>query len=340
MRTMAGCALALALGGGCGPAAELSPTPTPLRAQASAYAVAPTCGPASVSSLRELLPDVEILGAMELDVSHLRRGALFPEAERLLVSQASDALAAMDACGVSLSKVEGVIVGFSDDDDIVMGVRAKGIGEPATLDCLAGKIEKSTGKAPWKRVTVGCETTLEMPDADGKGFAAGHDMVVLASKSLEAAVGRRVAGKDRSALDGRLAWARTEVDMTSTAWVATNLPKGAGVGLSPSMAGLGHVGMTFDATKGLGVKMGASFSSAAEAKAAAKELESQIVQLKVMLPLLGLPAEVADTFEVGARGRLLRLGMFLRMSDIEALRLAATGGQPPAPAPPPARPGL
>lgn len=338
MRTMAGCALALALTGGCAPGGELSPTPAPARLQASAYAVAPACGPTTVGSLRELLPDAEIVGAMELDVDHLRRGKLFPEVERLLAAEGAEVLAAMSECGVPLSKVEGVVAGFSDHDDMVVGVRAKGLGEPATLDCLAGKIEKATGKAPWKRVSTACETTLELPDGDAKGFAVGHDMLVVASKSLEAAMSRRVAGKDRSALDGRLAWARKEVDMSNTAWMATNVPTSASAGLPPSMAGLARVGMSIDATKGLGLRLGAGFSSTTEAKAAATELETQLVQVKAMLPLLGLPTAVGDTIEVKAKGSVLRMGMFLTLSDIEALRTAmsgASGGSTP-----PARPGM
>lgn len=326
-KTMAGCTLALALTAGCAPGGELSPTPNPVRAHAAAYVAAPTkCGPAKVSSLRELLPDAEITGALEIDVDHLRRGKLFPEVERLLKAEGADVLSAMDECGVPLSKVEGLVAAFSEGDHMMVGVRAKGIGEPATLDCLASKIEKSTGKAPWKRVTGTCDTTLELPEGDARGFVVGHDMVVVASKSLEPALSRRVAGKDRSALDGRLAWARKEVDMANTAWVATNVPASAAAGLPTSMAGVSRVGVSIDATKGLGLRLGAGFSSASEAKAAQAELETQLMQMKAVLPLMGLPSSVGDTIEVDHKGTLLRFGMFLKLSDIEALRTAMAGG--------------
>lgn len=340
-KTMAGCTLALALTAGCAPGGELSPTPTPLRAHAAAYVAAPTkCGPAKVGSLRELLPDAEITGALEIDVDHLRRGKLFPEVERLLKAEGAEVLAAMDECGVPLSKVEGLVAAFSEGDHMMVGVRAKGLGEPATLDCLASKIEKATGKAPWKRVTGTCDTTLELPDGDAKGFVVGHDMVVVASKSLEPALGRRVAGKDRSALDGRLAWARKEVDMANTAWVATNVPASAAAGLPTSMAGVSRVGMSIDATKGLGLRLGAGFSSTSEAKAAQAELETQLVQMKAVLPLMGLPSSVGDTIEVDHKGTLLRLGMFLELSDIEALRTAMTGASGAKESTPPSRPGM
>lgn len=341
-RSMAGCALALALTAGCAPGGELSPTPSPARAHAAAYVAAPTkCGPAKVSSLRELLPDAELVGALEIDVAHLRRGKLFPEVERLLKAEGAEVLAAMDECGVPLAKVEGLVAAFSEGDHMMVGVRAKGLGEPATLDCLASKIEKATGKAPWKRVTGTCDTTLELPEGDAKGFVVGHDMVVIASTSLEAAMGRRVAGKDRSALDGRLAWARKEVDMGNTAWMAANVPASAAAGLPSGMAGVTHVGASLDATKGLGLRLGAGFSSAAEAKAAQAELETQLVQLKAVLPLMGLPTSVGDTIEVDHKGNLLRMGMFLKLSDIEALRAAMTGTPPTGDTKPAApRPGM
>jgi hypothetical protein len=346
MKRMAGCALVLALTGGCAPGGELSPTPTPVRAQSAAFVAAPTkCGPAKVSTLRELLPDAEITGALELDVDHLRRGKLFPELEKILVAEKPEVVTAMAECGVPLAKLEGLVLGFSEASDMVIGVRAEGLGDPATLDCLAGKYEKLEGKAPWKRVTGACETTLEVDDGDGRGFVVGRDMVVLASKSLETAVGRRVAGKDRSALEGRLGWARKEVDMASTGWVATNVSRSVASGMgSKSMASLSRVGMSFDATKGLGLRIGAGFSSSAEAKAAAKELEAQLVQIKAMLPLVGLPASVGDTIELDTKGSVLRLGMFLQLSDLEALHKLATGGGSSgsggASAPPPPRPGM
>ena len=344
MRTMAGCALALALTAGCAPGGELSPAPAPTRAQASVYAAAPTrCGPAKVGSLRELLPDAEIVGAFELDVDHLRRGKLFPELERMLATESPEVLAALEKCGVPLAKVEGFVAGFSDDDDMMLGVRAAGVGEPATLDCLAGEIEKASGKAPWKRVTSACETTLELPEDDAKGFVVGRDMVVIASKSLAPIMARRVAGKDRSALEGRLGWARKEVDMNGTAWMAATVPASLASGLPTSMPGLSRVGMSLDATKGLGVRVGAGFSSASEAKAAAKELEAQLVQVKAMLPLIGLSTAMGDTFEVDAKGTVMRLGFFLQLSDVEALRktIFAGGGGGSSSSPPPApRPGM
>lgn len=353
MKRMAGCALALALTGGCAPGGELSPTPTPVRAQSAAFVAAPTkCGPAKLGSLREVLPDAEITGALELDVEHLRRGTLFPELEKLLAAEKPEVLAGMADCGVPLSKVQGLVFGFSERDDMVFGMRAEGLGDPATLDCLAGKYEKINGKVPWTRLSGTCETTLDV-EGDAKGFVVGRDMVVIASKSLETAVGRRVAGKDRSALDGRLAWARKEVDMASTGWVATNVSRSTASALGSSsesgkpspMSALSRVGVSFDATKGLGLRVGAGFSSAADAKAAAKELETHLVQLKAMLPLVGLPASVGDTIEIKPKGSVLELGMFLQLSDLEALHKLATGGSGSAgsggaSAPPPRRPGM
>lgn len=346
MMRMAGCTLVLALAGGCAPGGELSPTPAPVRAQSAAFVAAPTkCGPAKVGSLRELLPDAELTGALEIDVDHLRRGKLFPELEKLLAAEKPEVLTAMAECGVPLAKLEGLVLGFSETNDMVFGVRAEGLGDATTLDCLAGKYEKLEGKPPWKRVTGTCETTLEVDDGDGKGFVVGRDMVVLASKSLEASMSRRVAGKDRSALDGRLGWARKEVEMGSTGWVAINVSPSVASSMGASMTGLSRVGMSFDATKGLGLRVGAGFSSSAEAKAAAKELEAQLVQVKVMLPMLGLPASVGDTIEVGTKGTVLRLAMFLQLSDLEALHKLATGGGSlgsggaSAP-PPPRRPGM
>lgn len=341
MKTMAGCALGLCLAAGCNANGELQPAPAPAPAEAAAYVVAPTCGPARVGALREILPDDKIIGALEIDVQHLQRGVLFREVERAIRAESPEVLEAMAECGVPLAKVEGLVAGFSDHDDVVMGIRAKGVGEAKTLDCLAKKIESATGKPPWSRVTAGCTTTLELPDGSAKGFVVARDMVVFASKSLEGAVDRRIQGKDKSALAGRLHWVRGELDTSSTAWMASNLPAASGAALGPSFAGVGRVGLSIDATRGLGLRMGAGFSSAAEAKAAASEIETQLVQVKAMLPLLGLPSTVGDTIEVAAKGNVVRMGMFLSPSDLETLMKVARGGSGgSSPSPPPRRSGM
>jgi hypothetical protein len=89
--------------------------------------------------------------------------------------------------------------------------------------------------------------------------------------------------------------------------------------------------------------MGAGFASAAEAKTAAAEIETQLVQVKAMLPILGLPSTVGDTIEVDAKGNVVRMGMFLGPKDLEALRKTiegAAGSTSEPSSPPPRRSGM
>lgn len=132
--------------------------------------------------------------------------------------------------------------------------------------------------------------------------------------------------------------------MGGTAWMAANIPASASAAV-PSMPGLARMGMSLDATKGLGVRLGVGFGSAAEAKAAATEIQGQLLTVKAMLPMAGLPSSVGDTIEVDAKGSVVRMGVFLTLSDLEALRTAvmgASGGASGGTAPPPRprRPGL
>jgi len=341
MKTIAGVALGLIFVGGCGPDGSLELQSHARSLEASTYLAAPSCGPAKVSTLLEVLPDEKIIGALEVDLNHLRRSPLFTEIEGLLAAEAADVLGAMKECGVPLSKVDGIIFGFSEDEDVVLAAKAKGLGDPSTLDCLAKKIEKASGESPWSRVTHGCSTTLKITDGESKGFVVGRDIVVFASKSLETSVERRVQGNGKSALDGRLSWVRREVDTSTSAWMAVNLSPTMAAGMSSSMAGVTRVGLDIDASKGLGLSMGAGFGRASQAKAAAKELESQIGQVKAMLPLVGLPSTVGDSIAISSKGNFLRLGMFLAPSDVDALRKAiegATGGgSTSTPTPPPGK---
>jgi hypothetical protein len=335
MNTPARCALGLLLVGACAPG-ELRQDEPPPSTQASAYWVAPTCGPAKVGAVRELLPDGPLVGAMEVDMQGLQRSALFRDNKSALTAELSDVLDGMKACGVPLSKVERVTAGFSMSDDVVLGVKARGLATGKTLDCLSRKIESKSGTRPWTRTTSGCVTTLDIDGGDAKGFAVGRDMLVVASKSVADEVQRRIDGKDKSVLDGKLSWARREVDMGATAWVATNVPAGLSAGLSSSMSGMSHVGMSMDTTKGVGLEASVGFASSKNAKAAEAELSTMVVQARAMMPLVGLPSSVADTITLSSSGAVVKMGVSLSDSDVEALRRAldpssggSSGGSPP-----------
>ncbi|MEM9462861.1 MAG: hypothetical protein AAGF11_52455 [Myxococcota bacterium] len=334
-------ALGLMLLGACGPG-ELSRAAVPVSMEASTYAVAPTCGPAKVRSLRAVLPDDGLQGVMEVDVGALQRSPLFRDHRSLFEAEAREVLDGMNACGVPLSKVDRLVAGFTMGDDVVLGVRATGLAQAKTLDCLAREIGKSTGTPAWSRTTTGCSTTLEIDGGKAKGFAVGRDMLVVASASLAGAVERRIEGKDVSALDGKLRWARREVDMGHTAWVAGNLPPAVAAGMG-SMSGLDHVGLSVDATKGLGLQVSMGFVSPRDATAAKTELSGLVIQARAMLPMVGLPESVADTITLEARGRAVRLGVFLRPRDVEALSKTlegAMGGSSSSPSSPAPRRGM
>ncbi|MCH9685655.1 MAG: hypothetical protein K0V04_29760 [Deltaproteobacteria bacterium] len=335
--TMA-CIVGLAAATACAPDTELTAAPAAELAQASLYVAAPTCGPAKVTALPALLPDAKIDGIMEVDFQHLRRGAMFGEVERLLATEAAEVVGAMKECSVPLSAAQGVVVGFNESGDVVLAAKATGLGTPGTLDCLAKKLEAASGKAPWKRTTSGCTTTLDMSGGDDKGFVVDKDTVVFASKSMVPAVSDRIAGKGKAALDGRLGWARGKVDMKGTAWAASNIPASAGTGMSPALAGMSRVTMSIDASKGLGLAVGAGFKSSSSAKSAADELNKQVVQAKAMLPLLGLSSKVGDSIEVKAKGSLVSMAMFLSRDDLDTIRKAVgsmSGGSGSSPPPSP-----
>lgn len=323
--------------GACGPG-ELEHAAAPASMEASAYVAAPTCGPAKIRSLRAVLPDDVLQGVMEVDVGALQRSPLFRDHRSLFESEAREVLDGMKACGVPLLGVDRLVAGFTTGDDVVLGVRATGLAQAKTLDCLARELEKSTGSPVWSRTTTGCSTTLEIDGGTAKGFAVGRDMLVVASASLAGAVERRIGGKDVSALDGKLRWARREVDMGHTAWVAGNLPPAVVAGMG-SMNGLERVGISIDATKGLGLKVSMGFVSPRDATAAKTELSTIVTQARAMLPMVGLPESVADTITLEARGRAVRVGVFLRPRDVEALGKTlegAVGGPSNSPSSPPA----
>lgn len=336
-KTMYGVVLGLAVSA-CGPAEVLQPVPESASpyAEASVYiAAAPKCAPAKITSVADALPDAKFVGMMNIQLSHMRSGPLFAEVGRTLAREAPEAVAAMEACKVPLSAVDTIALGFSEDEDIVVGMTAAGIGDPTTLDCFSSAIAKETGSAPWKRETHGCSTELVMPDGKSKGFVVDRNTVVLTSSSLEKAVAQRLQGKGRSAANGRFSWVRTDVDTKVSMWGAMNLPKDMQAGLS-SLPGLSRVSISVDASRGLGLAVGLGFNSATEARKAKGEIDMQADQIKAMAPVLGLPSSVGDSLTVSQKSTRVKMGLFLDAAAVELLRKAVgdlSGGSEPEQAP-------
>lgn len=327
---------ALVLAAACS-ADVLAPAVSAATAHGSAMTLAHACAATRVDT-RDLLPD-EATIIVGIDVAALRRSAWFSDLEAVARAHpdVARALAPVERCGITLASQREIAVALSEHDDAVLVVRADGLGKPATLDCIARELKKTIGVSPWTRRTTGCASVLEVTGGEGQGFSLDEDTVVIASRGWKTRVADRLAGKGASAMTGKLAWAWTRVDVSRTVWFAADVPASAAKGLGPKGAALRHVGGSVDAPAGLHVEVTSGFVDAADAAAAAKEIETQLGQLRLAAPMFGIPSGVADGVSVIAHGTRLDLTAKISEDDLRTLRELLAGpsaaAAPASPAP-------
>lgn len=302
----------------CAPTVAES-VPDEVAGESAMYAAAPKCPPSKLGTLAEVVPDENFPFVMAVDVQHLRRGPLFGDLEKLMESEAPEAIKAMKACKVPLSSVRHLVLAGNQDGDIVVAAEAPGLGRPATIECLQTQ-GGVTAKERLVAKTSGCTTTFTAPDGDATGFTSGPDRLIFASTAFAGATKRRVEGKGRSALAGRFSWVGKGLDRSKSAWMAVNPNGPMKAELDKNLPGIMHFGMSVDASKDVGFSVSFDFDTTSHSAAAETLLRGFADQAGMFLPMLGLSPSVADTIRLSRRDRTVTTGLTLTAKDLEALR--------------------
>ncbi len=164
----------------------------------------------------------------------------------------AEALEIAGDCGLTLERTYALVLARDPGDGRMLAIQARGIGEAATLECLAGELRARQGGAePWAREPTPCFDSLAL--ADGSRiwivnpytvvWARGGFVEPIAAKlagaaplglpsSLDAELGRldrsghlwlaaKLGPDDRGALPGN--WARDAESLTVAAHLAGGL---------------------------------------------------------------------------------------------------------------------
>jgi hypothetical protein len=300
---------------------------------ATALLTIPACKGGASASGGKLIPEQATI-MVGVDVAGLMKSKLYVDNKAKLESQAGykEMAEAAKACNLDPEKaVSSVLLGTDAKDGFAVVFTGDGIGDEKNLTCVADKAkEKNNGKVPFTIADEGGKKTLKMDD--GTGYIIDARTVVIASKPWAAAVKDLVDGKGKAAVDGANKDIFSRADQSKHVWFAGVAPEQvAGMAKAgPVPVDVKDFSGSLDLSSGLGLKFAAGLGNDQQAADLKKKADEQLPMAKMGLALIGLPATVADTVKIDAKGNVISLEMSMSDADLktaqEKLGALAGGG--------------
>ncbi|MCA9691910.1 MAG: hypothetical protein KC636_20075 [Myxococcales bacterium] len=284
-------------------------------APAVARAAAPSC-PTTDGAV--LIP-ADAQTAVAVTLGSLTRTTPWRDYEAALTRDANarQTLDALSRCNVELAAIDEVWMGYGEsagaDDSFVVVARGPGLGEEATLRCLAGALRSVGGVAPTltrercaNAMTLRGDTTILGLDAD-------HLAVV--SKRWKAEVVRRAATRPRTSKVASLALQRgAHRHLRVAALVDASMQR--------ELSGLGAELRALSGSFEFGARVRGELvltaASAADASALQTTLVGYLGLARGMAGSAGLPPAIFDDVSIRERGADVSVALDLSYQDLRA----------------------
>lgn len=233
---------------------------------------------------------------------------------------------AMEVVRACLGKVEAfddVVLGFDDEQHLVLAAHAKGIGTDAVWKCF--QTETTARGRPFDLVTTGTargEGPQLRGDDGSVGYFADDDTIVMVTKAWDADVQARLRGEGTAAIEGSLAGVVARIGQDDPLWVVGRLggkPELELVGTP--FAGIDDVAFALR-LEGTDLLLDTTMDAgeAADATRVRDEIHRQLDPVKSMLPMMGVPSSLVPKIAFVAEGDLVKLGLSLTSDELRGLR--------------------
>lgn len=233
---------------------------------------------------------------------------------------------AMEVVRACLGKVEAfddVVLGFDDEQHLVLAAHAKGIGTDGVWKCF--QTETTARGRPFDLVTTGTargEGPQLRGDDGSVGYFADDDTIVMVTKAWDADVQARLRGEGTAAIEGSLAGVVARIGQDDPLWVVGRLggkPELELVGTP--FAGIDDVAFALR-LEGTDLLLDTTMDAgeAADATRVRDEIHRQLDPVKSMLPMMGVPSSVVPKLAFVAEGDLVKLGLSLTSDELRGLR--------------------
>jgi hypothetical protein len=137
--------------------------------------------------------------------------------------QIAEALEIIGDCGLELERTYALVLARDSGDGRMLAVQSRGLGETATLECLAAELRaRNDGVEPWTHEQTACFASLAL--ADGSRIWIANDFtLVWSAGSFVAPITAKMTGATPLALPQSLADELGRLDRSGHLWLAARL---------------------------------------------------------------------------------------------------------------------
>lgn len=281
----------------------------------------PACSKGGSADAAKLIPD-GATAIMGVSPSAVTGSELYKTyADKIPDDEMKKATDALSGCNLSMETLDAVVVGMNpSDENAVIVVSGKGVGNKDNATCLANKMEEADGgDKKYEATEADGKTYIELGDGEGRAYLVNDNMVAIATKGWQDQLVELLDGKGKPAIENSLKDIYGKADTKAAIWGAGEIPSEAAdmaKGMAEKASAVKSAAGKIDLSSGLGISVVAVFADEAGATGAAEELNGMLDQYKGMVPA-DLKA-VADSVKVEASGADLNLSASASMDDIAA----------------------
>lgn len=267
--------------------------------------VVPTACPEFPADPAQLVPD-SATAVLGVDVDALAKTstgkALLPALRADL--QLAEALEILDDCQLALERSYALLLARDAGEGRLAVVQARGVGEPATLACLAAEIEaRSGGVRAWARedasATGACHDALALTDGSRAWVINDYTLVWARGTFVEASAAR-LDGREPLRLPASLSAELGRLDRSGHVWLAARLDEDDRRALPGAWSAHTHsITAALDLSAGLRALVSLSAPDVATTASLRELVLASFADLADLLDEYGVEHRLRDTARVG-----------------------------------------
>ncbi|MFO7567160.1 MAG: hypothetical protein R6X02_31230 [Enhygromyxa sp.] len=235
--------------------------------------------------------------------------------------QIADALEIIDDCGLALDRTYALVLARDPGDGRMLAVQARGLGEAATLECLAAELRaRSEGVEPWTRERTGCFDSLAL--GDGSRIWIGNSFtLVWATGSFVEPVAAKLGGAVPLGLPQSLADEFARLDRSGHLWLAARLEEHDRQALASGWSReVESLTVALDLSKGLRAVVSLSAATVTALAGTRERLLASFASLAARLDEYGVEHRLRERARVGIVAGVVAAELELDEGELRAIR--------------------
>lgn len=283
---------------------------------------APACQEFPAADPAVLVPSAASV-VLGLDVDAFAKTSIGKSALPALRSdlQLAESLEILEDCGLELERSYALTAARAPDGSSMVVAQARGIGTPATLECLAAELRaREDGADPWRAQPGSCYPELAFT-GDARAWLINDYTAVWASGSFVEGVAARLEGREAMQLPTALSEEFARLDRSKHLWLAAELADGDRAALPGAWASMAQsLTASIDLSQGMSAVFSLSGADVASTVTMRELVLLSFTELAERLDSFGVPHRIRERAAVGIVDGVVAAALELDERELLAIR--------------------